>query len=174
MLVSWLISVLPMLGFASLAMLLSVATRNGIVGVLGTILAALAMQLLALVGTGTWVHGLLLASAFDGWHGLFTAHPFYSQLLIACIVSVAWITACLTAAWAILRRRDFAGTPSSRRSGWGTPLRAVLLSTALIAVLAIAGSWGPVGVTASSPDAQHCPHLQQPHATPATAGRPDR
>ena len=148
-LVSWLISVLPMLGFASLAMLLSVASRNGIVGVLGTILAALAMQLLALVGTGTWVHGLLLTSAFDGWHGLFTAHPFYSPLLIACIVSVAWITACLTAAWAILRRRDFAGTPSSRRSGWGTPLRAVLLSTALIAVLAIAGSWGPVGVTAA-------------------------
>ena len=84
------------------------------------------MQLLALVGTGTWVHALLLASAFDGWHGLFTAHPFYSQLLVACIVSVAWITACLTAAWAILRRRDFAGTPSSRRSGWGTPLRAAL------------------------------------------------
>ena len=122
-LVSWLVSVLPMLGFASLAMLLSVATRNGIVGVLGTILAALVMQLLALVGTGTWVHALLLASAFDGWHGLFTAHPFYAQLLVACIVSVVWITACLTAAWAILRRRDFAGTPSSRRSGWGTPLR---------------------------------------------------
>jgi hypothetical protein len=106
------------------------------------------MQLLALVGTGTWVHGLLLASAFDGWHGLFTAHPYYSQLLVACILSVAWITACLSAAWAILRRRDFAGTPSSRRSGWGAPLRAVLLSTALIAVLAIASSWGPTGVTA--------------------------
>lgn len=148
-LASWLISVLPMLGFASLAMLLSVATRNGIVGVLGTIVAALVMQLLALVGTGTWVHGLLLASAFDGWHGLFTAHPFYSQLLVACIVSVAWITACVSAAWMILRRRDFAGMPSSRRSGWGSPLRAVLLCTSLIAVLAVAGSWGPVGITAA-------------------------
>ena len=148
-LVSWLISVLPMLGFASLAILFSVASRNGIVGVLGTILAALVMQLLALVGTGTWVHGLLLASAFDGWHGLFTAHPFYSQLLIAGIVSVAWIAVCLTAAWAILRRRDFAGAPSSRRSGWGSSLRAVLAFAALVAVLAIAGSWGPAGVTAA-------------------------
>ena len=148
-LASWLLNVLPMLGFASLAMLLSVALRNGIAGVLGTILAALVMQLLALVGTGTWVHGLLLASAFDGWHGLFTAHPFYSQPLAAGIVSVAWIVACLTAAWAILRRRDFAGTPSSRRSGWGMPLRVVLLSTALIAVLAIASSWGPDAVTAA-------------------------
>ncbi len=83
-LASWLANVLPMLGFASLAMLLSVASRNGIVGVLGTILVALVMQLLALVGTGTWVHALLLASAFDGWHGLFTAHPFYSPLVLAC------------------------------------------------------------------------------------------
>jgi ABC-2 type transport system permease protein len=148
-LASWLLSVLPMIGFASLAMLLSVATRNGIAGVLGTILAALVMQLLALVGTGTWVHALLLASAFDGWHGLFTTHQFFSQLLVACIVSVVWITACLTAAWAILRRRDFAGTPSSGRSGWGTPLRRALLATALIALLALAGSWGPAGVTGS-------------------------
>jgi len=147
-LTSWIVSVLPMLGFASLAVLLSVATRNGIVGVLGTILAALVMQLLALVGTGTWVHGLLLTSAFDGWHGLFTTHPFYSQLLVASIASVAWITACLTAAWAILRRRDFAGTPS-RPPGWRAPLRAVVLSTALIAVLVTAGSWGPTGVTAA-------------------------
>jgi ABC-2 type transport system permease protein len=148
-LASWLLSVLPVLGFTSLAVLLSVTTRNGIVGVLGTILAALVMQLLALVGTGTWLHGLLLASAFDGWHGLFTEHPFYSQLLVACIVSVAWIAACLTTASAILRRRDFAGTSSSRRPGWGTPLRGVLLFTALIALLAIASSWGPDAVTAT-------------------------
>jgi len=148
-LVSWLLNVLPMLGFASLAMLFSVAARNGIVGVLGTILAALVMQLLALVGTGTWVHALLLASAFDGWHGLFTPHPFYSQLVLACIVSVAWTAACLGGAWAILRRRDFAGTPSSGRSGWGRPLRGVLVATALIALLTIASSWGPTGVTAA-------------------------
>ncbi len=145
-LAGWLTSVLPLLGFASLAMLLSAATRNGIAGVLGTLLVALVMQLLALVGTGTWVHALLLASAFDGWHGLFAAHPFYSGLLVSCIVSVAWIAACLSATWAIIRRRDFAGAPS-RRPGWGTPLRAVLLSTALIAVLAVASSWGPDGVT---------------------------
>ena len=166
-LASWLTNVLPMLGFASLALLLSVATRNGIVGVVGTMLAGLVMGLLALVGTGTWIHGLLLASAFDGWHGLFTSHPIYSQLLLACVVSVAWITTCLAAAWAILRRRDFAGMPSGRRPGWGVPVRAVLLSTALIAILAIASSWGPVGVTATrlarsiAPTFSHLTLLQQ-------------
>jgi len=148
-LVSWLVSVLPVLGFTSLAVLFSVATRNGIAGVLGPMLVALVMQLLALVGTGVWLHQLLLASAFDGWHGLLSSHPFYSGLLLACIVSIAWITACLTAAWAILHKRDFAGAASDRNTGWGTPVRAVLISTALIGVLAIANNWGPVGVTAT-------------------------
>jgi hypothetical protein len=92
---------------------------------------------------------VLLASAFDGWHGLFTAHPFYSKLVIACIVSVAWIAACLTASWAILRRRDFAGAPSGAKRGWGPPLRTVVMCTALLALLATATSWGPVGVTAA-------------------------
>jgi len=147
-LASWLFSVLPVLGFTSLAILFSVATRSGIVGVLGPILAALAMQLLALVGTGVWVHELLLSSSFDGWHGLFTAHPYYSQLLVAGIVSVAWIAACLTASWAILRRRDFADAPSSRPA-WGRPLRAVLVGTAALALVATASSWGPAGVTAN-------------------------
>lgn len=146
-LASWLVSVLPLYGFASLAVLFSVVTRNGIIGVLGPILVAVAMQMLALVGTGAWVHVLLLTSAFDGWHGLFATHPFYSQLLVGCIVSVAWIAACLTASWAILRRRDFAGSPSAKQ-GWGTSLRVALITTALLAAIAIAAGWGAAAVTA--------------------------
>ena len=46
-------------------------------GVLGPVLVALVMQLLALIGTGYWVHTWLVASAFDGWHGLLNAHPYY-------------------------------------------------------------------------------------------------
>ena len=94
-LASWLLALLPALGFMSLALLLSLAARDGIVGVLGTALIALAMQLLALVGGGVWVHTLLLSAAFDGWHGLFTANRFYGPLIVACVVSVVWIAACL-------------------------------------------------------------------------------
>lgn len=147
--VSWLLCALPLLGFVSLAALLSIASRNGIIGVVGTALVALAMQLLALVGTGVWVHALLLASAFDAWHGLFAAHPYFGPAIIGCLVSVAWVVACISSAWAILRRRDFAGTPISGRSGWAHALRVAAGSVALVGVLAVASSWGPVGVTAS-------------------------
>ncbi len=146
---SWLLSIPPMLAFLSIAALFSVATRNGIMGVLGPILVALAMQLLALVGSGTWVHMLLVASAFDGWNGLFTSHPFFGPLVIGCIVSVAWIVACLGVAWLILRRRDFAGPPVARRAGWVMPVRAVVVTAVVLALLAAAGNLGPHSITAA-------------------------
>jgi ABC-2 type transport system permease protein len=147
--ISWLLCALPLLAFASLAVLFSVATRNGIVGVLGPALVDLVMQLLALVGTGVWLHLLLASSGFDAWHPLFVAHPFYGPLVIGEIVSLIWIVACLGASWLLLRRRDFAGAPVTRRAGWVAPVRVAVASAAVIAVLALASNWGPVGVTAA-------------------------
>ena len=148
-LVAWLLNVLPMLAFTSLAVLFSVATRNGIVGVVGPALVDLVMQLLLLVGTGVWLHLLLAASAFQGWYTLFTAHPYYGPLAIACIVSLIWIVACLGGSWLIIRRRDFAGAPVSRRPGWVVPVRVAVGSAVVVAFLAIASNWGPAGDTAA-------------------------
>jgi ABC-2 type transport system permease protein len=146
-LVSWLVCIPPTLALMSIAVLLSIATRSGIVGVIGPFIAALAMQLLLLVGTGVWAHMLLVASAFNGWHGLFNAHPYFGQLIVAMSVSVLWTMACLDISWALLRKRDFAGTPVSRRQGWGRPVRVVAAFAAAIALIAIASNWGPAGVT---------------------------
>ena len=146
---SWLLNILPMLAFTSIAVLLSVATRNGIMGVIGPALVALVMQLLLLVGTGVWVHMLLAASAFDGWYTLFVTHHYYGPLAVACIVSLIWIIGCVGGAWLILRRRDFAGTPVSRRPGWVVPTRVAFGSAIVVAFLAIASNWGPAGDTAA-------------------------
>ncbi len=173
-LVSWLVSVLPVLPFASLGVLFSIVSRNGIVGVLGPILAALAMQLLALTGKGTWAHTVLLASAFDDWHGLFTAHRFYGPLVIGSIVSVAWMLACLGAAWVLLRRRDFTGAPVLRRPGWVVPIRVVVGAAALIVLLGVAGNWGPVAITEHRLEAALNPDIHQPHAAPAAPARSKR
>jgi hypothetical protein len=138
-----------MLAFASLAVLLSIATRNGIVGVLGPAVLDLVMQLLVLVGKGVWLHSLLIASGFDAWHPLFVSHPFYWPLVLGEAVSALWITACLTASWLMLRRRDFTGAPPTRRPGWVEPVRLALGSAAVIVLLAVASNWGPVGITAA-------------------------
>jgi ABC-2 type transport system permease protein len=146
-LVSWLLNLPAALAFASLGVLFSIATRNGIMGVIGPALVALAMQLLLLVGAGVWMHMLLVGSAFNGWHALLSAHPFYGSLLIGVIVSVVWIAVCLGVSWRILRTRDFAGTPIARRAGWVTPVRVAAALAAALAVIAIAGNWGPAGIT---------------------------
>ena len=147
--VAWLACAPPMLAFVSLAVLLSVTTRNGIVGVLGPAVVDLAMQLLALVGSGVWLHSLLVASAFDAWHPLFVSAPFFGPLVVGELVSLIWIAVCLGASWLHLRRRDFAGATTSRRPGWVLPVRVAVASAALIAVLALAGNWGPKGITAT-------------------------
>jgi ABC-2 type transport system permease protein len=157
-LLSWLLCALPALAFTSLAVLFSVASRNGIMGVVGPSLVGLAMQLLLLVGSGIWVHMLLVGSAFNTWHALWGEHRYYGPLVIGLLVSAIWIAVCLGASWLIVSRRDFAGAPVSRRPGWVMPVRAVLVMAGVIALLAIAGNWGPTGVT---------PHRLQASLTPA-------
>jgi ABC-2 type transport system permease protein len=148
-LVAWILNLLPMLAFTSLAVLLSVATRNGIVGVVGPALIDLVMQLLLLVGSGVWLHLLLASSAFQDWYALFTAHPYFGPLVVACIVSLIWIAAALAGSWLLIRRRDYAGAPVSRRPGWVVPVRVAVGSAALVAFLAVASNWGPAGDTAA-------------------------
>ena len=148
-LASWFLCAFPTLAFVSLGILFSIAARNGIVGVLGPAVCALAMQLLLLVGSGVWMHTLLVGSAFGTWHALFTDHPFYGPLLIGVAVSVLWSAASLLVAWRLLARRDFAGAPVSRKQGWVMPVKVAVASAGLIALVAIAGNWGPAGVTAA-------------------------
>ncbi len=147
-LLSWLLCLLPTLAYTSVAILFSVATRNGIVGVLGPLLVALLTQLLDLIGKGVVVHLLLIGSAFEGWHGLFTTHRFYVPLAVSSLVSVVWIAACVTASWRILRRRDFLASTVNRGPDWRTPVRVVAIATAIVAVLALLSGTGPTGDTA--------------------------
>lgn len=178
-LASWGLTLPPLLAFASIAVLLSVATRNGILGVLGPVLVGLVMQLLALVGSGSWMHVLLVASAFADWHGLLGDPGFYAPALIGTAVSIAWIAACLGGSWLILARRDFAGPPVSRRAGWVPTLRVVGIGVAAIVLLGLAGGLGPPAITRARLQAsmtsafQRLTRLQQRelgHSVPGATG----
>ena len=146
---SWLLSLPPLIGFTAIAILLSLASRSGIVGVLGTALVGLLMQLLAFVGNGSWPGALLLGSAFDDWHGLLADPRFFAPLAIALLASAVWTIAALGGAWLLLRRREFAGQPVARRRGWIPLARPVLIAIAVLACLGIAASAGPTPITRS-------------------------
>jgi ABC-2 type transport system permease protein len=146
-LVSWLYCLLPVFAYMCVAILISVTTRNGILGVLGPLVLALVTQLLDLIGRGVIVHAILIGSGFDGWHGLFLTHPFFGPLLVSAGACLAWIVVCLTLSWRTLRRRDFVAATGG--PNWTTPVRAVGVTIVVIAVLALCSSLGPVSVNGS-------------------------
>ena len=170
----WLLSALPLLAFASIAVLFSVATRNGIVGVLGPALVALVMQLLALVGTGVWVHVLLVASAFDALARAVRPPPVLRPAGDRLLVSLVWIVACLGGAWLLLRRRDFAGTPVGAPAGWAAPVRVAIGPRGGHRAARARRQLGPGGRHLGAPEGEHHADVQQPHAAPAARARPHR
>jgi ABC-2 type transport system permease protein len=147
-LASWLVCLLPALSFTGLGILFSVASRNGIVGVVGPLIAALSTQLLNLIGQGVWVHLLLVGATFTNFFGLFASPAITGPLLVSCVASLVWSGASLAAAWLILRRRDFlGGGTATRPAGWRGPARVAVAVAVAVAVLAVATNLGPVGIT---------------------------
>ena len=145
--VSWLLCLLPALSYMALGVLFSVASRNGIVGVVGPLVVALATTLLNLIGQGVWVHLLLVGSTFTNYFALFTAHAYLGPLLVSCLTAIVWAAGSLLAAWLILRRRDFLAGSGSRPAGWRGPVRVAVGTAVAVAVLAFATNLGPIGVT---------------------------
>lgn len=105
-LLSWASALPPLLGFAALAMLLSIATRTTLGGVGGPLVIGLLMQLLALLGAlGSGVNALL-TTPFSAWHGLVRDDPYYGPLWQGAIVSLVWAVACIVPARRMLLTRD--------------------------------------------------------------------
>jgi hypothetical protein len=147
-LAAWGISLVPALGFTALALLISAVTRSSAAGMLGPLVAALAMQLFGLLGSGDIVRALLLSTALDGWNGLFASPSYARPLEWAALIGLCYMIGCLTVAWLSLRNRDIAGTGSEERS-WGRQLRVLGIAVAVIAVLAAVSNVGPTSVTAA-------------------------
>lgn len=143
---SWGIALLPALAFTGFALLVSAVTRSSAAGALGPLVAALALQLLSLVGSGEIVHALLLSAALEAWHGLFTAPEFSRPIVVGVLVSFCYLALFGGFAWLSFRNRDIAGAgPGDRR--WGRSIRVLVIATALVAFLAVASNWGPTAVT---------------------------
>ena len=143
---SWAVSLLPALAFTALALLVSAVTRSSAAGALAPIVAALALQLLSLVGSGEIVHALLLSTAIDAWHGMFAVPAFAGPVLWGVLVSVAYATVFVGVAWLSLRNRDIAG-PGTGERPWRRPVRVLLLAVGLVVLLALASNWGPTAIT---------------------------
>jgi ABC-2 type transport system permease protein len=105
-LTSWCSVLLPTAGFGSLAVLISVLTRNSVAGIGGPVVLGLFMQLLALVDLPQAVQTALLSTGMLAWHGLWTVPSFTGPLWESSIVAVVWIGVSIGVAWVTFARRD--------------------------------------------------------------------
>jgi ABC-2 type transport system permease protein len=106
---AWATVLLPALAFGSIGVLLSIVSRNSLVGILGPFALGLAMQFLGLVDGLGLVRRSLLGTQFLAWHGLFAQPTFTGPIVEDVIVSAVYLALALGASWFVLRRRDFAG-----------------------------------------------------------------
>lgn len=160
-LASWAYVLLPTLAFVALALLLSVASRSGIVGVLGPAVVGLVLQLLALVASGEIVRALLPSTPFDAWHALFTEPAHAGPLVQGAITSLLYALVFLAAAWHLLRRRTFAGSEASSHTGRRTALRTAIAVAVLVAALVVASGLGPSTVTAPRLESAIAPSFER-------------
>ena len=103
---AWMSVLTPTLGFAAVAVLVSVATRSSVAGIGLPVLVGMAMQLYSLVDGPESIRRLLITSAFEAWHGLLTEPPAYGALVYGTMVSLTYLVASLAAAYTLLQRRD--------------------------------------------------------------------
>jgi ABC-2 type transport system permease protein len=104
-LASWATQLAGVLAFTGVAVLLSVATRNSILGVAAPVGIGLFLQLVSLLNLPVALHRALPNAPFGSWLGLWTQPGFTSPLWLGVITGVIWFGATVGAAWLVFRRR---------------------------------------------------------------------
>jgi ABC-2 type transport system permease protein len=102
---SYLSDLPPLLGFTALALMLSVVSRNSVVGIGGPIVITLALQVIALISLPAWVQLALISAPFQAWHGFWTQPAFYGEFRWGLLTSAAWFIICSTLSWLVFRGR---------------------------------------------------------------------
>jgi ABC-2 type transport system permease protein len=95
----------PLLGFTALALMLSVISRNSVVGIGGPIVITLVLQVVTLISLPAWAQMALISTPFQAWHGFWAQPAFYGEFLWGLVTSAVWFVICGVVSWLVFRRR---------------------------------------------------------------------
>jgi ABC-2 type transport system permease protein len=96
----------PTIAIASFGLFLSVATRQSVAGVVGTIFYALGLTGLAALPAIKGARPYILVTQLHAWHGPFETPTNWSLIGHGIWVSAIYAVPPLIAAWIVFRRRD--------------------------------------------------------------------
>jgi ABC-2 type transport system permease protein len=105
-LLSGLVQLMPTVTMAAIALLLSVVTRNSLIGVAGPVLLGLVVQLVALIDLPPVLRAVLPSGAFAAWHGLWLDDPIVGPIGIGAAACAVLTVACVGVAAFVFLRRD--------------------------------------------------------------------
>ncbi|HEX6453624.1 MAG TPA: ABC transporter permease [Trebonia sp.] len=145
---SWLFSLLPATAFIALGLLLSIASRSTIVGVLGPLVIAGGLILLESVDSGTIVRTVSPGTPLDAWHSLLIVTGGAGTLIQGAVSSIIWTAIFGGAALVLLRRRAFASSDTTPRLQRRATIRLAVIAVAAGVVLIGAAGLGPTNLTA--------------------------
>jgi ABC-2 type transport system permease protein len=100
---------LPVLAVASIALLLSTATRNSAAAIVGALMISLLMQLVGIISGLAFLKPYLLSTQFDAWQGLLREPVDWAPIVRATWVCALYALPALAAALTVFVRRDVAG-----------------------------------------------------------------
>lgn len=108
---SFAVYALPALAIAAVAVLLSTVSRNSAGAVVGTLLAALLMQLTQIVPVldSDSAQRWMLTAQLQAWQSLFRTPLDWGPVVHAAYISLVYAVPALVVAWAHFLRRDVAG-----------------------------------------------------------------
>jgi ABC-2 type transport system permease protein len=104
--VAWLSVVPAYFAITAVAVLLSIATRSSVAGVGVPVVAAFALQLVALADMPEVLRRLVPTTAFEAWHGLLTQPAFYGPVVYGVFVNTVCAVAAIAIALGIFLQRD--------------------------------------------------------------------
>jgi ABC-2 type transport system permease protein len=99
----------PMAAVAAFGLLLSTVTRNSAASVVGTLMWALLMQVLAVLPGTEPIRPYLLAEQFSAWHGFLRTPADWAPVIRALWVCALYVAVPLFAGYLVFLRRDVAG-----------------------------------------------------------------
>jgi ABC-2 type transport system permease protein len=99
----------PMVGMASIALLLSTVTHNSAASVVGTLMFSLILQLLAVISALDFLQPYLLSTQFNAWEGLLREPTDWAPVVRELWVCALYALPALAVAFTAFLRRDVAG-----------------------------------------------------------------
>ncbi|MGY2700559.1 ABC transporter permease [Nocardioides sp. HB32] len=103
---SWLSVLPPLIGFASIAMCVSVLTRNSVLGVVVPVVIGLVFQMYMFLNAWDTVRHALLNWPMNAWRGLLDDPSYAEPFLRGLVVSATYTAVALTIAYVVFHRRD--------------------------------------------------------------------